>query len=338
MRLKELAAEVGASPSIISRVLNGYNKKFSISNDLREKILQKAKEHNYRPNPVFSSIKQKNNKQIFTLFYSPSPKSVGVTMDEMVDEASLCFFQHGYMMNFMFNSAPREQLCYQLPPWKVAGLLIPDCISLQSVDLIEKSDIPYVCMNGIAAKGGTSVLCDEEDGMRQILTYLYAAGHRSICLCSPDIQLFGFYSISKIRREAFRQICEEKGISAHFEECATAHNQYFQDNSNLISVFDKKVTALICESSFLPEICHRVYSLGKMIPRDLSVVAYNDEKFLQWYLPPITTFKIPGRAMGKLAADILLQKITEAPEEYDHEEKYLLKGELIIRQSVADIN
>ena len=72
MTLKEIAAELNVSPSIISRVLNGYTQSFSITDELRQRILKKVEECGYRPNPVFSAIKQKKNKQISILYYSPS--------------------------------------------------------------------------------------------------------------------------------------------------------------------------------------------------------------------------------------------------------------------------
>ena len=59
MTLKEIAAELNVSPSIISRVLNGYTQSFSITDELRQRILKKVEECGYRPNPVFSAIKQK---------------------------------------------------------------------------------------------------------------------------------------------------------------------------------------------------------------------------------------------------------------------------------------
>jgi len=343
MTLKELSVEVGASPSIISRVLNGYNQNFSISNELREKILQKAKEHNYRPNPIFRAIKQKENKQISVLFYSPSPKSVGLTMDEMVDEASLSFAQRGYMINFTFSSTPREQLVYQLPPWKVAGLLIPDCQAQKNVKAIEAAGMPYVCMNGVSGEKGTAVLCDEEDGMRQILTHLYRMGHRNICLCQYQTTQLDCYSIYHIRYEAFRRICAEMGIAAHYmarispdQTGEFEKDQHDLNLSDIAALFDQKITALICEATICLEMYHHVHSLGKTIPQGLSIVAYNDEAELKWLLPPVTVFRIPGRTMGKLAADILYRKITGDPE-YSNGKQHLLKGELIVRQSVAEI-
>ena len=42
MTLKEIAAELGVSPSTVSRVLNGRDKNFTVKPELRKRILDNA--------------------------------------------------------------------------------------------------------------------------------------------------------------------------------------------------------------------------------------------------------------------------------------------------------
>lgn len=345
MTLKEIAAELGVSPSIISRVLSGYTHKFSITDELRQRILKKVEECGYRPNPVFSAIKQKKNKQISILYYSPSPKSTGLTMDDMIDEASLFFQENHYFVNFSFSSGgDRKHFLYQLPLWKVSGLLIPDNHEKEALSAVENAGIPYVCMNGIAAEKGVSVLCDEEDGIKQILEQFQHAGHRKICLIQQKMLKSegNFYSIGEERRKAFLLFCANMGMEASLLEHQPSGGSadrfreqvYLQDSTQLSELIGKGITAFICESSLCPELYYRIHQLGKRIPEDLSIIAYNNDAVLRWLFPPVTVFEIPARAMGKLAAELLLRKISGQPE-YDNGKTHFLKGKLICRESVA---
>lgn len=345
MTLKEIAAELNVSPSIISRVLSGYTHKFSITDELRQRILKKVEECGYRPNPVFSAIKQKKNKQISILYYSPSPKSTGLTMDDMIDEASLFFQENHYFVNFSFSSgSDRKHFLYQLPLWKVSGLLIPDNHEKEALSSVENAGIPYVCMNGIAAEKGVSVLCDEEDGIKQILEQFQHAGHRKICLIQQKMLKSegDFYTIGEERRKAFLLFCVNMGMEASLLEHQPSggsaarfrEQEYLQDSTQLSELIGKGITAFICESSLCPELYYRIHQLGKRIPEDLSIIAYNNESVLRWLLPPVTVFEIPARAMGKLAAELLLRKISGQPE-YDNGKTHFLKGKLICRESVA---
>ena len=348
MTLKEIAAELNVSPSIISRVLNGYTQSFSITDELRERILKKVEECGYRPNPVFSAIKQKKNKQISILYYSPSPKSTGLTMDDMIDEASLFFQENHYFVNFSFSSQNcGERFVYQLPLWKVAGLLIPDNHEKEALSAVEKAGIPYVCMNGIAAGKGVSVLCDEEEGMRQILTRFHSAGHRKICLIQQQALEHGkpFYTVGGERRRAFFRYCADLGMEASLLEHQPSGGSaerfreqvYLQDSAQLFELIRKGFSAFLCESSLCPELYYRIRRIGKRIPEDLSIIAYNNESVLRWLFPPVTVFEIPARAMGKLAAEVLLRKISGQPE-YDNGKTHFLKGKLICRESVATVS
>ena len=55
MNLKSIAQELGISPSTVSRVVNG-NKNFSVSPELREKILARANATGYTPNPMYQAM------------------------------------------------------------------------------------------------------------------------------------------------------------------------------------------------------------------------------------------------------------------------------------------
>ena len=64
MTLKEIAAELGVSPSTVSRVLNGRDKNFTVKPELRKRILDRVAERDYKPNPMYQSMRKKDNQQI----------------------------------------------------------------------------------------------------------------------------------------------------------------------------------------------------------------------------------------------------------------------------------
>lgn len=63
MNLKSIAQELGISPSTVSRVVNG-NKNFSVSPELREKILARANATGYTPNPMYQAMRKKDNRHV----------------------------------------------------------------------------------------------------------------------------------------------------------------------------------------------------------------------------------------------------------------------------------
>lgn len=75
------------------------------------------------------------------------------------------------------------------------------------------------------------------------------------------------------------------------------------------------------------------------VPEDLSVAAFNDVYPVDHMLPPLTVVSLPGEAIGRLSAEVLLQRIN-ANEHNDGAvhavpNRKWLPERLIIRESTA---
>ena len=69
------------------------------------------------------------------------------------------------------------------------------------------------------------------------------------------------------------------------------------------------------------------------IPDELSVVGYDDYRlFSEGLRPALTTVALPYQRMGRIAADLLLQRITTARSEA---ETIRVQGPLVERRSTA---
>lgn len=352
MTLKEMARELGVAPSTISRVLNGCNKNFTIPDELRTRILDHVKKCGYRANPVFQSMKLRKNKQVAILFYSRTSMSTGFTVEQMVDKATIFLREQGYEINYTFCRAIPPLQNYTMPPWKVAGLLIPDAGDPATLVEIERSGIPYVCMNGVAGPGGTSVLVDEQGGIAEILEHLHSLGHRKIAFISRLQKSGRSYSIAGERICGFLENSRRLGIQPvlvqiHYEpfvlDRMLGADFGFYDGSAPFFVegpdftdelFRCGMTAVICLDDYVMELFYQAHRHGVAIPRRLSVVAYNDLPFLKRTIPPTAAFRIPAEEMGTLAAKILFEKLQGTPD-YDQGGTHYLKGTLVLRESTA---
>lgn len=351
MTLKDMARDLGVAPSTISRVLNGCNKNFTIPDELRNRILDHVRKCGYRANPVFQSMKLRKNKQVAILFYSRTSMSTGFTVEQMVDKATLFLREHGYEINYTFCRVMPPLQNYTMPPWKVAGLLIPDVHDPATLTEIERSGIPYVCMNGVAGPSGTSVLVDERRGIKEILEYLNSFKHRKIAFVSTNMKGKGFYSIVDERLRGFLDHTRHLGIHPvtvnvrykKFElDSIEGADFELHDGSAPFSAgtdFTEKllhcgVTAVICLDDYVMELFYKAHQYGIAIPRQLSVIAYNDLPFLKRTIPPTTSFRIPAGETGRLAAEILCEKLQNDPACH-RGETLRLNGSLIIRESVS---
>jgi len=74
--------------------------------------------------------------------------------------------------------------------------------------------------------------------------------------------------------------------------------------------------------------------LGINIPRDLSVVSFDDSYLSRLITPTLTSVSHPGTLMGKLAAESILKMIDDPGYKLQH----TYKPSLVIRNSVRNIN
>jgi len=69
---------------------------------------------------------------------------------------------------------------------------------------------------------------------------------------------------------------------------------------------------------------------GLRVPRDLSIAGHDDNDFAGFTDPPLTTVRVDSYEIGRLAAEVLLEKIETTP---DRVHRHCLETPLVIRES-----
>jgi DNA-binding LacI/PurR family transcriptional regulator len=69
------------------------------------------------------------------------------------------------------------------------------------------------------------------------------------------------------------------------------------------------------------------------IPRQVSLICFNDEYLCSIVSPPLTTVAVPSRQMGQIAANMLLKRL-QSPADF-HPECVKLPQNLVVRASTA---
>jgi DNA-binding LacI/PurR family transcriptional regulator len=96
---------------------------------------------------------------------------------------------------------------------------------------------------------------------------------------------------------------------------------------------EPSVSAVLCYSdSIAIGVVRAAHELGLAVPRDISVIGYDDITVSRYIDPPLTTIRNPKRELGRLALDLLLAQHDSPPRRPIHRR---LTGELIARESTA---
>ncbi|OCP24849.1 MULTISPECIES: LacI family DNA-binding transcriptional regulator [unclassified Ensifer] len=158
----------------------------------------------------------------------------------------------------------------------------------------------------------TSLVPDEIGAAHEITSYLIEAGRRNIAFINLPGLLAG-----ELREAGFRRALEEAGLDAGRARVLPAvRRAIYSDRahslvlSHVTALMDgpERPDAILCGNDRVAmEVYAALRRVGAQIPDDVAVASFDNQVDIASRLdPPLTTMALPHRAMGRLAADILL--------------------------------
>ena len=174
---------------------------------------------------------------------------------------------------------------------------------------------------------------DYLSGIRQAVQHLAALRHERIAFITGPHTL----KSAMARKQALLKAMHEIGRDADMDLVVEANHT--MEGGRLacghLLAQTKKPTAILCSNDMTAiGVMRKCYEDGISIPRDLSVVGFDDIRLAQFMLPPLTTVQMSQAELARLAFDALLAEVErEAP--LPEGSEYVLKTALIVRVSTS---
>jgi LacI family transcriptional regulator len=174
-------------------------------------------------------------------------------------------------------------------------------------------NVPSVLVDSVAIGGNiTAVVPDEDGGARAAVGALLDAGHTRIGFINNTDDV----PATRQRLQAFRAMLTEAGLDGDAapveSEVSEVHGGYAAAK-RIRSREDRAdvPTALFCYNDRMAMGAYRAAAeLGLSIPKDLSVVGFDDQELIAANLyPGLTTVALPHYEMGAWATDHLIDAI-----------------------------
>ena len=320
----DVARLAGVSQSAVSRC---FEPKASISEKTRQKVLAAAAELGYFPNAIARSLAKRRSHIVAVLVTETSTRHT----PEMLFQLNVELTRRG--LHLLLFSITQEvgagDVIAEVLRFKVDGVIACTTLPDEQIRRCNERGIPVVLYNRVATGGGaSSVGCDQVNANRDIADRLYRSGHRH----------FGFVSggalapVSIQRQLGFVGRLQELGILD--VAIATGDFSYESGHAALGALIqgNRRLTAVVAanDAMALGIIDAARYDFGLEVPRDLSVVGFDDVNSAR--RPPyrLTTVRQPTEALARKSVDLLSERIEDrslVPE------VLLLPGELLIRES-----
>ncbi len=330
--LKDIAEKSGFSIATVSKALNNER---GINKETRKKIIEIAKELNYVPSYPAVSVKLRKTNTIGLLISDIA----NPFFPEIVKGIERVAYNHGFnliLCNTDEDEKKEDIYVDVLLKKRVDGLIAvaANTKSKTKWRKILKFGVPLVMLDRkVEGLQADYVVVDNIDGGFKGIKYLVEMGHRDIGILTGDLKI----STGKERFEGVMKALKMYSLEGNAiisESKFTKESAY--DATKKILSNTRKVSAIFFPNNITTiGGLKAIFDLGLNIPRDISIVSFDDMDWFSLYSPPITAVAQPSYTIGTTAATILIHRIRDESLEFQN---VTLKTELIKRESVRNIN
>lgn len=303
----DIAKALGVSIATVSRALND---KPGVSNDLRERILAKAREMNYTPNLTARGLATSQTYSIG--FFVREKRHLPSAKDPFYYEIQLGVEQAVAKTDYHLSVATLTDEVLARPQdfrftreRRVDGIILagPD-IPSEFIMAVLRTHIPVVMVdNRLSQTPVNAVNCDDEGGAYHAARYLLSLGHTRIGIISGPER----WPSNARRVSGYTRALAEAGITpcvVHADRTTIeSGTQAFHD---LYRQFPEMSALCAVNDSMAIGAIRAAQAQGLHVPNDLSVVGFDDIEWASLHTPPLTTIRIPKPQIGKEAARRLL--------------------------------
>ena len=329
--IKDIAQALDLSPSTISRALSDS---YEINEETKKRVIEYAEQHNYRRNPMASSLRQGRSYSIGVIVCEVANSFFSQAIDGIESVA----YGKGYhvIISQSHDAYEREVVNIQhLANRAVDGLLIS--MSAETKDFshiihLHEQGLPIVFFDRIIDTFDThTVTSNNREGAQKATQSLISRGFRKIAHLANAPHL----SITAERLEGYEEALKRNGVDLDESLIRYCHHggRVQEEVEGAVRYFlnlDERPDAIFVASDRLSMGCLSAYN--KLAPKDEhpAIAGFSNSDELDLLQPGFTCIRQPAFKMGRVAMEMLIQLIESRYPVYEFENT-VLDTELISR-------
>ena len=325
----DVARKAGVSKSLVSLVLNNSH---LVREGKRERVLKVIKEMRYRPDFFARGMTMRKSHSIGLIISDVRNIFFPDVIRGVEDVVSV----RGYGV-FLANTDEKiekmEQHINNFRGRGVEGLIIHPVrgyfLDCQIIQELKKDGFPFVLIDRYLKKVKTDyVICNNTNATFKAVEYLIKRGYRRIAhICERDC------TTTQGRLRGYKTALKKYNIEFDPELVKENKSGLLEEGGYILTrellQMKKPPRAIFTVNDTIAKGCLKAIEEKDLrVPQDIAVMGYDDLPFAS--LLNLSTVAPPKYEMGKIAAELLLEKIEGKIKKKRH---IILKTELIIRKS-----
>lgn len=303
-----IAQRTGFSVSTVSRILSGQAEKYRISKQAVETVCEEARRCNYTPSLLAKSLRMNKTYTLGLLIPGVDNPYFANIASAVIHEAKTLGYQM-IIIDTLEDAANEREGIASLLSRKVDGIVIVS--SDENADYLEEihRTTPMVLIDRHFEGTALPYVCtDNRQGGYDATSHLIGMGHRNI-LCIQGVKRS---MPSRQRVDGYHAAMHEAGLDQTARVVGdnfTISNGYLE--TKLAFSSPNPPTAIFALSNtILLGTIKAVHELGLRIPDDVSIVAFDNQIYMDYLNPAITRISQSTAEMCTLAMRILMQQIS----------------------------
>jgi LacI family transcriptional regulator len=326
----EVAELAGVSLATVSRVINpGGGAK--VSDKTRQKVIEAMRQLGYQPNSIAQSLATRSSNAVGVLVSELHGPFFGAMLSTI--EQTLKGAGKFVLVAAGHNQEEQEREAIRFLMSRNCDALIAHVEKLPDKFLLEHdhSRVPIIVMNRkVRGLADHCFSLNNELGGYLATQSLLRYKHRRIAYISGPLD----WVDAKQRFTGHKRALAEAGVK--FDERLLHEGDYHetggQDALNALFAKDIPFTAVVCANDDMAAgAMAAAHERGLDLPRELSIVGFDDAPIARYVYPKLTTVQYPVAEMGMMAARWVLKHVYDQPQELQQ----VFEPRLIERDSVA---
>jgi LacI family transcriptional regulator len=345
MTIKEIARLSGVSTATVSHVINNSK---NVTPKTKKRVLNVINQSGYQPNSIAKSLRVNSTRTIGVLVEDIRGFSVPAIVGAISEYAE----QHKYqillndlhMLESLLNRYDQisslkdkinKAISWLLDGARVDAIIYVGMFDREITGILDKIEKPLVMAYSLTNEPWNHcVTYDSKNISAEIINYLFKMGHEQIGIITGLAHTFP----AKMRLSGIQQAYSEAGRALDSSLVKNGDWSYQTGYDCMIELLDleHKPTAIFAMNDIMAAgAMNAIKDRGLSVPGDISMVGFDDRDMSLYLRPSLTTVSIDLKKIGLMAAQIIIDKLNNSSETYDH--LITLPCELKLRDSVIDI-
>lgn len=302
--IRDVAALAGVSQSTTSRALSGEG---YVATEARERVVAAADELGYVPHAMARSLRKQDSRTIGVLVSDLRNPFYADLAAGIAGRARA----NGYTMLVVDDQGdPDEELAAAraFVSTRVAGVIVTPLSDAVSKYLI-RQQTPVVEADRSFANGACdAVVVDNARIARRVTDHLIALGHRRIALLADETA----WTTGGERAAGYRTSLEEADIGVDPSLVVAAGDDGDGARRAAVDLLARRdrPSAIFAVNNLVAEgVWRAAHDLGLRVPDDISLVSFDDARWMTMVTPGITAIAQDAFALGEAAVDRLLARV-----------------------------